>query len=84
MTTAPSTKPESSLSIAPSTVVICVLVAISGFILWRDHQAHVLGILPYVLLAACPIVHLFMHGGHRGHRGIHGRHAPTEDAGNRR
>jgi hypothetical protein len=49
------------------TVSICVLIAIGGFFLWQEDRAHVLGILPYLLLAACPFVHLFMHGGN-GHR----------------
>jgi hypothetical protein len=29
----------------------------------------VLGILPYLLLLACPLMHVFMHGGHGGHGG---------------
>jgi hypothetical protein len=28
----------------------------------------VLGLLPYVLLAACPLLHLFTHGRHGSHR----------------
>jgi hypothetical protein len=31
-----------------------------------EHTAHTLGALPYLLFLACPLMHLFMHGGH-GH-----------------
>ncbi|HKP64206.1 MAG TPA: DUF2933 domain-containing protein [Polyangiales bacterium] len=51
----------------PTTLVVCVLLAIAGFYLWTEHQAHVLGALPYLLLLACPIIHLFMHRGHGKH-----------------
>ena len=40
---------------------------VAGFFLLTEHRAHVLGILPYLLLFACPIMHLFMHHGHRSH-----------------
>ena len=30
-----------------------------------DHWAHFLGVLPYLLILACPIMHLVMHRGHR-------------------
>ncbi len=41
------------------------------FLLLAEHRAHVLPFLPWVFLAACPLMHLFMHGGHghgQGHR----------------
>jgi hypothetical protein len=38
-----------------------------GYFLWR-HQAHVFQYLPYLLLLACPLMHLF--GGH-GHHDDH-------------
>lgn len=41
-----------------------------GFFLWAEHRAHVLGVLPYLIFLACPLMHLFMHGGH-GHGGHH-------------
>jgi hypothetical protein len=34
----------------------------------------VLGALPYLILLACPLMHLFMHRGH-GHHAGHGEHA---------
>lgn len=45
-------------------------IAVAAFFLLTEHTAHVLGVLPYLLLAACPLMHLFMHHGHRhgGHR----------------
>lgn len=42
----------------------CVFLAVAGFFLWEEHRAHLLGVLPYLLLLICPVVHLFMHGGH--------------------
>ena len=32
-------------------------------LLWTEHLAHALGYLPYLLILACPLMHLFMHGG---------------------
>jgi hypothetical protein len=46
-------------------------VAVAGFFLLTEHRAHLFGILPYVLLLLCPLLHLFMHGRHGGH-GRHG------------
>jgi hypothetical protein len=37
------------------------------FYVLRDHYAHALGALPYLLLLACPLMHPFMHHGHGGH-----------------
>lgn len=43
-------------------------VAVAAFFLFTEHQAHVLGFLPYVIFLACPLMHLFMHhGGHSHH-----------------
>jgi hypothetical protein len=41
-------------------------LAIAGFFLFTEHRAHVFGVLPLVLVALCPLLHLFGHGGH-GH-----------------
>ena len=42
--------------------------AIALFFLWTEHRAHLLGALPYLLVLACPLMHLFHHG--------HGHHHP--------
>jgi hypothetical protein len=46
-------------------------LAVAGFFLFTEHRAHVLGILPYLLLLACPLMHLFMHHGHGKHAHHH-------------
>ncbi len=49
-------------------------LAVAGFFFFTEHRAHLMGALPFVLLALCPLMHLF-HGGHGGHGhggGTHG------------
>ena len=46
--------------------MLAVAVVSAGlFWLLRDHWAHALGLAPYLLFLACPVMHLFMHHGHR-------------------
>ena len=40
------------------------LFAIAAFFLVTEHRAHALGVLPFLLLALCPLLHFFGHGGH--------------------
>ena len=42
-------------------------LAIAAFFLLEEHRAHMLGVLPYLFLLACPFMHLFMHRGHDEH-----------------
>ena len=44
--------------------VFIVFLAIAAFFLFSEHRAHLLGALPFLLLLACPLMHLFMHRGH--------------------
>ena len=62
------------------TIGACVLLAIAGFYLWTEHRAHLLGALPYILLLACLVMHVFMHHGHGGHssHGTHDQHQHSE------
>jgi hypothetical protein len=32
---------------------------IAGYFLWTEHRAHFIEFLPFVLLLACPLLHLF-------------------------
>ncbi|MEY9162473.1 DUF2933 domain-containing protein [Sinorhizobium fredii] len=52
---------------------------IGGFLLVSEHRVHALGFLPYLLVLACPLLHIFHHGhgGHGAHkRGLSHRGAP--------
>lgn len=42
------------------------------YFLVTEHRAHFFGALPFLLLLACPVMHIFMHGGH-------GRHGADDD-----
>lgn len=55
----------------PLTLV--VFATIGAFFLFTEHRAHVFPFLPWVLLAACPLMHAYMHGRHReGNQASHG------------
>lgn len=47
--------------------VLIAFLAIAAFFLITEHTAHFFGVLPFALLLLCPLLHLFMHGGHREH-----------------
>lgn len=57
-------------------------LAVAAFFLWTEHRAHLLGALPYLLVLACPLMHIFHHGGH-GH-GHHQQGATGSPDGNKR
>ena len=56
---------------SPFGVVATLLAVAASAWLYFVHKDHVLALLPYALLAACPLMHVFMHRGHG-----HGRHSP--------
>lgn len=47
--------------------VIAGFLAIALFLLLSEHRAHLFGILPYLLLLACPLMHVFHHHGRHRH-----------------
>jgi len=51
---------------------ILVAVAVIAIVMiWQDHRAHLLGVIPYLILLSCPLLHLLHRRGghsHRGHR----------------
>lgn len=53
-------------------LVLIAFLVITGALLLTEHRAHVLGLLVWLPLLACLLVHVFMHGG-RGHHGGHGQ-----------
>lgn len=51
------------------SIGLIVMGAIAAYFLLTEHRAHFFGALPFLLLLACPLMHLFMHHGHGGHGG---------------
>ena len=58
-------------------LVFLGFAAIALVLLWEEHSAHILGVLPFLFLLACPLMHVFMHGGHGGGHG----EGPTDTRG---
>lgn len=54
-------------------ITLSVFGVIALVLLWGEHKVHVLGALPWLILLLCPLMHIFMHGGH-GHGGGHAGH----------
>jgi hypothetical protein len=54
-------------------------VAVGAAFIAYDHRVHVVGALPYLLLLACPLMHLFMMHGHGGQ--AHDDKVPNEIPG---
>jgi hypothetical protein len=46
-----------------------VFLAIAVFFLWKEHRAHLFGVLPWLLLLACPLMHMLMRRRHNGQHG---------------
>lgn len=61
--------------------VISTIVAVAASVyLWLTHKDHLLAVLPFIILAVCPLMHFFMHRGH-GHGGhSHGSRPGEDDA----
>ncbi len=51
---------------SPAGLALCAFLAIVLFFVLAEHRAHFFGALPWLLLLACPLLHL-LHGGHGGH-----------------
>ena len=64
---------------SPANIVLVGFLAIGGYFLLTEHGAHIIPFLPWLLILACPLMHLFMHHGHHGtdhqaNPGDHGDH----------
>ena len=60
---------------SPGGIVTLGFLGVAGYFLITEHAAHIIPFLPWLLLAACPLMHVFMHHGqHGGHDHASGRH----------
>ena len=53
-------------------VVLWVFAALALVYLIVAHPAHLLGWLPFLVIMACPLMHLFMHRGHHSRHRVEG------------
>lgn len=67
---APSASPDRRVLLGLASAL-----AIVAFFILREHWAHALGLAPYLLLLACPLMHLFGHR-HHGYGDERSRHRP--------
>ena len=51
----------------PTKWVLLGFLAIAGYFLFTEHRAHVIQYLPFLLVLACPLLHMFH--SHRGDKG---------------
>ena len=61
------TPQQASFLTSRAGLALIGFLAITGALLLTEHRWHVLGILIWLPLVACPLLHIFMHGGHGGH-----------------
>lgn len=80
--TSSSDEPTPSFWRSKLGIVLGMLAVIALFYVTREHYAHAAGLLPYLILLLCPLMHLFghRHGGHGQHRHS-SRHDETDQKG---
>ena len=62
------TKPSNGNIFSKKMWWVILIIGVVGFVLmFTGHRSHLLLALPYLILLACPLMHLFMHKGHGGH-----------------
>lgn len=69
-----------------ANIALVVFAIIAAAFLVSEHRAHIVGWLPYwpyLFLLACPLMHLFMHGGH-GHGGHGSGEKPDPSTGEKK
>jgi len=67
-----SSTPESAKPARALWIAAAMTALIGAFFLLREHWGHVASYWPYLLLLACPVMHLFHGHGGRGHHAGHG------------
>jgi hypothetical protein len=62
---------------SPVGIFMLVAGAVGVYYLLTEHLTHISQAIPYLVLLACPLMHLFGH--HHGRHGGHKRRAPGQD-----
>lgn len=59
--------PVANRTTSVDRLVVLGFLAVAAFFLVSEHRAHLVAWLPYLLLLACPVMHLLHRGHHHGH-----------------
>lgn len=57
-------------------IALALALLVSAVFLFTEHRAHLLGALPFLFLLSCPLMHMFMHHGHKHGSQTHGQPRP--------
>lgn len=63
---------------SPLGVFMLLAGAVGLYYLLTEHLTHLSQALPYMVLLACPLMHLLHRHGHRGHHGHRDRGRPED------
>lgn len=55
-----------------------VLIGAASYFLLMEHREHLYQWLPFLIIALCPLMHIFMHGSHGGHEQENSQRAPDD------
>lgn len=58
---------QGSFWFSPKGLASLGLIGAASYFLLIEHRQHLTQWLPFLILALCPLMHIFMHGGHGGH-----------------
>ncbi|OMH31771.1 DUF2933 domain-containing protein [Motiliproteus sp. MSK22-1] len=61
------TKQREVFWFTPKGIAAIGLIGAVSYFLFVEHQQHIFSFLPFLILLACPLMHIFMHRGHGGH-----------------
>ncbi len=62
-------------------IAVIGFALVAAFYVLREHWGHALGSLPYLLILACPLMHLFLHREHHHHGSGSGAAPGTQPRG---
>ena len=71
-------KQSSSFWLTPNGIAAMGLIAAVSYFLFMEHRQHLFQFLPFLILLLCPLMHIFMHGGHGHGSGGRGGHDQAE------
>lgn len=65
--------------LTPTGLIALAIIAFPTYFLLMEHRDHAIQALPYLILALCPLMHIFMHRGHGKHENNPHQHDGEND-----